>query len=618
MYKRKVKIEMTNTHIRNLAIIAHVDHGKTTLVDTLLHQSGTFRTNQQVSERVMDSNELERERGITILAKCTSVEWNGYRLNIVDTPGHADFGGEVERILGMVDGVLILVDASEGPMPQTKFVLTKALQQGLRPVVVINKADRPDARADEVLDEIFDLFVALQATEEQLDFPILYASSREGWAARELTDPRENMTILFETIVKHIHPPQADASGPLKMLVTTLEYDPYLGRVLTGRIHQGTAKLNMAVHSLSPEGQVREQGRLSKLLAFRGIERIPIEFAEAGDIIAIAGLSDTTVADTICSTEVLEPLKALPIDPPTIAMTFSVNDSPLAGREGKKLTSRMIGDRLMREMEGNISIRVKQTEDKDAFEVAGRGELQLGVLIETMRREGFELSISRPRVLFKIDENGQRLEPIEEVQVDVDDDYVGIVVEKIGLRKGEMQDMHPVEGGKTRVKFLCPARGLIGYRGEFLTDTRGTGVMCCIFHGYEPYKGPIGGRHNGVLISNSPGAAVAYALWNIEERGILFINPGEDVYEGMIIGQHSRDNDLEVNPLKAKKLSNVRASGKDEAVRLTPPLIMSLEEAIAYIQDDELVEVTPNALRLRKKLLDPNERKRAERKGENL
>ncbi|GGF33278.1 GTP-binding protein [Aliidongia dinghuensis] len=601
--------------IRNIAIIAHVDHGKTTLVDALLRQSGTFRSNQQVAERAMDSNDLERERGITILAKCTSVVWKNTRLNIVDTPGHADFGGEVERILSMVDGVVVLVDAAEGPMPQTKFVVGKALKQGLKPIVLINKVDRPDARVQEVHNEVFDLFAMLDATDEQLDFPTLFASGRNGWAAESLDAPREDLSPLFELIVRHVEPPKGDTEAPFAMLATTLEADPYLGRVLTGRILRGTAKINMAVKSLRRDGSVIEQGRLSKLLSFRGLERVPVDQAEAGDIIAVAGLTDTTVADTICAPEVTEAIAATPIDPPTLAMTFSVNDSPIAGREGSKVTSRMIAERLFREAEGNIAIQVRETADKDALEVAGRGELQLGVLIENMRREGFELSISRPRVLFKT-ENGQRLEPIEEVQIDVDEEFSGVVVEKMSLRKAELSDMRPSGGGKTRVTFLAPSRGLIGYQGEFMTDTRGTGLMSRLFHGYAPYKGPIEGRRNGALISNSDGNAVAYALWNLEDRGPMFIVPGAAIYQGMIIGEHNRENDLEVNALKAKQLTNIRTTSKDEAIRLTPPRIMTLEQAIAYIEDDELVEVTPKSVRLRKKLLDPNERKRASRAAE--
>jgi GTP-binding protein len=604
--------------LRNIAIIAHVDHGKTTLVDQLLRQSGAFRANQQVAERALDSNELERERGITILAKCTSVVWGDVRINIVDTPGHADFGGEVERILSMVDGVLVLVDAAEGPMPQTKFVTAKALARGLKPIVVINKVDRPDARPQEVHNEIFDLFALLDASEAQLDFPTLFASGRDGWAIAELGEPRQDLAPLFELIVAHVPAPDlgsegADTDAPFAMLATTLDYDPFLGRVLTGRIHSGTARLNMPVKALSRDGRVIEQARLTKLLAYRGLERRPTEDARAGDIIAVAGLAETTVADTICAPEVTEALPADPIDPPTLSMTFSVNDSPLAGREGGKVTSRVIAERLYREAEGNVAIKVRESSEKDSIEVAGRGELQLGVLIETMRREGFELSISRPRVLFRSDPDGRRLEPIEEVIVDVDEEFSGIVIDKMSQRKAEMRDMRPSGGGKLRLTFLAPTRGLIGYHGEFLADTSGSGVMSRLFHGYAPYKGPIEGRRTGVLISNSQGAAVAYALWNLEERGPLFITPGTAVYAGMIVGAHSRGNDLDVNPLKGKQLTNIRTTAKDEAVRLTPPVQMSLEEAIAYIEDDELVEVTPKAIRLRKRLLDINDRRRANR-----
>ncbi|CAO5678560.1 MAG: GTP-binding protein TypA/BipA [Holosporales bacterium] len=599
--------------IRNIAIIAHVDHGKTTLVDTLLQQSGTFRTNQNVAERAMDSNDLERERGITILAKCTSLSWKDKRINIVDTPGHADFGGEVERILSMVDGVLLLVDAAEGPMPQTKFVLSKALKLGLRPIVIINKIDRSDERHEEVLDEIFDLFVNLDANDKQLDFPVVYASGRSGWAVRDLKDERENLHCLFDLVLEHVPAPEQKLDLPFSMLVTTLESDPYLGRILTGRIESGIAKTNMAIKSLNINGEVIEQGRISKILMFKGLERVSVESAESGDIIAIAGLVKTTVADTIAAPEITVPIKAQPIDPPTLSMLFSINDSPIAGREGTKLTSRMVADRLFKEAEGNVAIRITQSAEKDSFDVAGRGELQLGVLIETMRREGFELSISRPRVLFQTDENGQKLEPYEEVVIDVDDEFSGAVVEALSLRKGDMIDMRPSGGGKTRVIFHVPSRGLIGYHGQFLTQTRGTGVMNRLFHAYGPYKGDIEGRREGVLLSTGDGEAVAYALWNLEERGTLFVNPGDKVYQGMIIGENSRDNDLEVNPLKAKQLTNIRASGKDEAIRLTPPRMMTLEQAISYIQDDERVEVTPKSIRLRKALLCPNERKRAER-----
>jgi GTP-binding protein len=605
--------------LRNIAIIAHVDHGKTTLVDQMLRQSGTFRVNQQVQERAMDSNDLERERGITILAKCTSVVWRDLRINIVDTPGHADFGGEVERILSMVDGVILLVDAAEGCLPQTKFVLSKALSLGLRPIVVINKVDRPDAQPHVVHDQIFDLFLALDATDEQADFPTLYASGRQGWASLELDKPTENLDVMFDLVVRHVPPPKVDtdANHPFSMLVTTLEADPFLGRILTGRIHSGTAKAGLAVKALTREGVLIETARISKVLAFRGLERVPVDSADAGDIIAIAGFTSATVADTLCETSVMAALPAHPIDPPTLAVTFQVNDSPLAGREGSKVQSRVIRDRLLREAEGNVAIKVRETDGSDAYEVSGRGELQLGVLIETMRREGFELAVSRPRVLFREDpETGKRLEPIEEVVVDVDDAYSGVVIDKLSMRKAEMTAMRPSGGGKTRVTFLAPSRGLIGYHGEFLTDTRGTGIMNRLFHGYAPYKGPIEGRRNGALISTGDGDAVAYALWNLEERGVLFTDPGVKVYRGMIIGEHSRDNDLEVNPLKGKQLTNIRTTSKDEAIRLTPPRRLTLEEAIAYIQDDELVEVTPKSIRLRKRHLDPNDRKRAERSAD--
>lgn len=603
------------SQLRNIAIIAHVDHGKTTLIDQMLRQSGTFRANQQVEERVMDSNAIEKERGITILAKCTSVLWKNARINIVDTPGHADFGGEVERVLSMVDGVLLLVDAAEGPMPQTKFVLMKALALGLKPIVVINKVDRSDARVDEVLNEVFDLFVALDATAEQLDFPVLYASGRNGWAVRNLDDERKDLHCLFEEILRYVAPPQVMRNAPFAMLVTILESDNYLGRVLTGKIYSGKIRVGSDVKVLRLDGTTVEQGRLTKLLAFHGIERVPVEEAEAGDIIAIAGLEHASVADTIGALELTKPLEANPIDPPTMAITISVNDSPLAGTEGTKVTSRMIRERLFKEAEGNVAIRVKESSGTDAFEVGGRGELQLGVLIETMRREGYELSVSRPRVLYRRDEKGALLEPIEEVQADVDEDFTGIVVEKLSQRKAELIEMRPSGGGKTRLKFLAPSRGLIGYQGEFLTDTRGTGVLSRMYHNYASYKGDIPGRRNGVLISNSMGVSVAYALWYLEERGFLFIHPQTKVYEGMIIGQHSRDNDLEVNPLKGKQLTNIRTQNKDEAVRLTPPRELTLEQAITYIEDDELVEVTPKSVRLRKKLLDANARKRASRSG---
>ncbi|KAA0681507.1 translational GTPase TypA [Roseomonas genomospecies 6] len=605
-------------NLRNVAIIAHVDHGKTTLVDQLLKQAGSFRENQQVAERAMDSNDLERERGITILAKCTSVLWNDLRINIVDTPGHADFGGEVERILTMVDGVVLLCDAAEGPLPQTKFVLGKALKLGLRPIVVINKVDRPDGRPHEVHDEVFDLFASLDASNEQLDFPTLFASGRNGWATTDLENgARETLTPLFELIRDHVPAPKVEENLPFTMLATTLEANPYLGRILTGRIQTGSVKVNMPIKALSRDGKLIENARVSKVLAFRGLERVPVDEAHAGDIVALAGLTTTTVADTICAPEVAEPLAAQPIDPPTLAMTFSVNDSPLAGREGDKVTSRMIRDRLMREAEGNVALRVSDTEGGDAFEVAGRGELQLGILIETMRREGYELAISRPRVLFKTDPlNGQRLEPIEEVVVDVDEEFSGTVVQKMAERKADLIEMRPSGGNKTRIVFHAPSRGLIGYQGEFLTDTRGTGIMNRLFHGYAPYKGTIAGRRTGVLISNADGTAVAYALWNLEDRGPMLIDPGVPVYQGMIIGEHTRGNDLEVNVIKGKQLTNIRTTSKDEAVRLTPPIQMTLERALSYIGDDELVEVTPKSIRLRKRYLDPNERKRHARAAE--
>ena len=598
-----------NMKLRNIAIIAHVDHGKTTLVDQMLKQSGTFRENQQVAERAMDSNDLERERGITILAKCTSIMHDDLRINIVDTPGHADFGGEVERILSMVDGVVLLVDAAEGPLPQTKFVLGKALTIGLRPMVVINKIDRPDARAHQVHDEIFDLFAALDATEEQLDFPTLFASGRNGWAIEKMGDEPKDLTPLFDLITNHVPPPKVDATAPFTMLATLLEANPYLGRMLTGRVQTGTIKVNMPVKALTHDGKLVEQGRVTKIMAFRGLERVAVEEAGAGDIVAVAGLSKATVADTLCDLAVEEPLHARPIDPPTIGMTFSVNDSPLAGTEGDKVTSRMIRDRLMREVETNVAIRVTESQDKDAFEVAGRGELQLGILIETMRREGFELSISRPRVLFQT-VDGQRHEPIEEVVIDVDEPYSGTVVNKMSERKAEMTDMRPSGGGKVRLTFLAPSRGLIGYYSEFLSDTRGTGLMNRLFHSYAPYKGAISARRTGVIISMGTGEAVAYAMWKLEERGPMMIVPGTKVYEGMIVGEHSKSNDLDVNVMQGKQLTNMRTTSKDEAVRLTPPIILTLEKAIAYIADDELVEVTPKSIRLRKRYLDPNTRKR--------
>ncbi|WP_423604064.1 translational GTPase TypA [Sphingomonas sp. MS122] len=599
-------------NLRNVAIIAHVDHGKTTLVDQLFRQSGTFRDNQRVEERAMDSNDLEKERGITILAKPTSVEWKGTRINIVDTPGHADFGGEVERILSMVDGVILLVDSSEGAMPQTKFVTGKALKLGLRPIVVVNKIDRPDERIQEVLDEVFDLFVSLEATDEQLDFPVLYASGRNGYANEDPTLREGTLEPLFQKIVDHVPPPALDVDAPFTFLVTLLDRDNFLGRVLTGRVTSGKVKVNQAIHALDAGGNVIETGRASKIMSFRGLDRVPVDEAQAGDIISLAGLTVATVANTIADTSVSEPIQAQPIDPPTLSMRFAVNDSPMAGREGSKVTSRMIRDRLLREAESNVAIKVTEAADKDSFEVAGRGELQLGVLIETMRREGFELGISRPRVLLR-EEDGQKMEPYETVIIDVDDEHSGAVVEKMNLRKAEMTDMRPSGGGKTRITFSAPSRGMIGYHGEFLSDTRGTGIMNRLFEKYGPHKGTIEGRKNGVLISNGTGEANAYSLNSLEERGILFVGHGEALYEGMIIGENAKPEDLEVNPMKAKQLTNIRSSGKDDAIRLTPPKKMTLEQAIAYIDDDEMVEVTPKTIRLRKRFLDPHERKRQSR-----
>ena len=603
--------------LRNIAIIAHVDHGKTTLVDQLLAQSGVFRANEATVERAMDSNDQERERGITILAKCTSVLWHGEagdtRINIIDTPGHADFGGEVERILGMVDGCVLLVDAEEGVMPQTKFVLGKALKMGLRPILCLNKVDRPHADPDRVLNDAFDLFAAMGATDDQLDFPHIYASGKNGWATLDMSKPNDNLAPLFDLVVRHVPEPTAvkRADEPFQILSVLIENDPFLGRLLTGRIASGKAVPGMAIRALSYDGKEIERGRITKVLAFRGLKRQPIDDAEAGDIVAIAGLSKATVADTLCAMEVTEALPAQPIDPPTISMTVSVNDSPLAGREGDKVQSRVIRDRLLKEAQSNVAIRVSETPDKDAYEVAGRGELQLGVLIESMRREGFELSISRPRVVFQKDEaTGDRLEPIEDVMIDVDDEYSGIVIEKLSARKAELKDMGPSGAGKTRLSLMSPSRSLIGYQGEFLTDTRGSGVLNRVFSHYEPYKGPIDAGRKGVLVSNSDGETAAFALWNLEDRGTMFVGGGEKTYQGMIIGENSRADDLDVNPMKAKALNNIRASGKDEAVRLTPPRRMTLEQAIAYIEDDELVEVTPKSIRLRKQVLNPSFRKR--------
>ena len=602
------------THaLRNIAIIAHVDHGKTTLIDSLMKQSGMFRSNQQVEERLMDSGDLEKERGITILAKPTSIMWQDIRINIIDTPGHADFGGEVERVLHMADGVILLTDAAEGPMPQTKFVLGKALKQGLKPIVIINKVDRPDGRPEEVVDEVFDLFVALDANEDQLDFPILYASGRDGWCVRSLDDPRESLNPLLDLVISHVPAPNLDAEAPFAMLATLLDSDQYLGRCLTGRVVQGKARVNEAVHAVNLDGKVVEAGRLTKLLRFEGTDRVPVEEVQAGDIICIAGLAVASVSDTIATKDVITPLQSTPIDPPTMAVTITVNDSPLAGREGSKVTSTLIRERLLAEAEVNVAITFQESAGKDSFEIGGRGELQLGVLIETMRREGFEMTVSRPNVLLQRDDNGQLQEPIEEVTIDVDEEFASTVIDGMNRRKAEMVDMRTAGAGKTRLLFHAPSRGLIGYQSRFLTATRGTGVMNRIFHDYAPYKGDIQGRHNGVLVSNDQGAAVAYALFNLQERGVMFIDPQDAVYQGMVIGENSRDNDLDVNVLKGKKLTNVRASGSDEATILTPPRRMSLEEMMAYINEDELLEVTPESLRLRKRFLLPHERKRAAR-----
>ncbi len=599
--------------LRNIAIIAHVDHGKTTLVDRLLQQSGAFRENQRVAERVMDSNDLEKERGITILAKVTSILWKDTRINIVDTPGHADFGGEVERILSMVDGAIVLVDAAEGPMPQTKFVLGKALKIGLRPIVCINKVDKHDARPTEVVNEVFDLFAALDATEEQLDFPIIYGSAKQGWMSDAPAHDRQDMAALFDLVLRHVPEPTVEEGG-FRMLGTLLEANPYLGRIITGRIFSGSVRPNQAVKVLDRHGKLVEQGRASRILAFRGLERLPIDVAEAGDIVAIAGLEHFNVADTLCAPEIVEPLQAQPIDPPTLSMTFLVNDSPLAGTEGDKVTSRVIRDRLLKEAEGNVALRVDQAPNADAYIVSGRGELQLSILIETMRREGFELGVSRPKVLMRQDETtGALLEPIEEVVIDVDEEHSGVVVQKLSERRADLIEMRPSGGGRLRLVFHAPTRGLIGYQGELLTDTRGTAVMNRLFHAYAPYKGEIPGRRNGVLISNDDGEAVAYAMWKLEDRGPMMIDPGAKVYRGMIVGEHSRDNDLEINVLKGKQLTNIRAAGKDEAVKLTPPIRMTLERALAWIEDDELVEVTPKSIRLRKSILDPNDRKKEQR-----
>ena len=595
--------------LRNIAIIAHVDHGKTTLIDVLLKQSGTFRDNQQVEERAMDFNDLEKERGITILAKVTSIQWKGNRINIVDTPGHADFGGEVERILNMVDGAIILVDAAEGPMPQTKFVLAKALKIGLKPIVAINKIDKPDGRPDWVLDEVFDLFASLDADEEQLDFHTLYGSAKEGWMAADAEGPKDDMAPLLDLVMDHV-PEPATETGNFRMLATTIEANPYLGRILTGKITSGKAVTNQPVHALAQDGSTVETGRITQVLSFDGLERKPVTEAQAGDIVSIAGLTKATVADTLVAPGVSEPIAAQPIDPPTLSMTFRINDGPLAGREGDKVQSRVIRDRLMKEAEGNVALKVSQLPNSDSYEVAGRGELQLAILIEQMRREGFELTVGRPRVLMQEDENGSKIEPIEEAIIDVDEEFSGPVVEKLSQRRADLVEMKPSGGGRIRLMFHAPTRGLIGYLTELMTDTRGTAIFNRTFLEYQPYKGDIAQRHTGTLISNGRGEAVAFALFNLEDRGPMIVKPGDKVYQGMIVGEHTRGNDLEVNVLKGKQLTNMRSSGKDEAVKLTPPIKMTLEKALSYITDDELVETTPQSIRIRKRELDPIERKR--------
>ena len=597
-------------NLRNIAIIAHVDHGKTTLIDSIMKQSGMFRDNQNIDERIMDSGDLEKERGITILAKPTSIQWKDTRINIIDTPGHADFGGEVERVLSMTDGVILLIDAAEGPMPQTKFVLSKALAQGLKPIVIINKVDRSDGRPDAVIDEVFDLFVTLDATDEQLDFPILYAAGRDGWCVKELSDPKENLHALLDLILEYVEPPKVESNKPFAMLSTLLDADPYLGRCLVGRVEQGTARVNDTVKAINLDGKQIETGRLTKLFKFKGTERIAVEEVQTGDIICIAGLAKASVADTICNPDVITPITSTPIDPPTMSITITVNDSPLSGLEGKKVTSTAIRERLLAEAETNVAISFAENDKKDAFEIGGRGELQLGVLVETMRREGYELTVSRPHVVYKIDENDKKLEPIEEVIIDVDDEYASTVIDSMNKRKAEMVDMRN-SSGKTRLIFKAPSRTLIGYQSKFLTDTRGTGVINRLFDSYGLFKGEISTRRNGALISTQTGTAVAYAIFNLQDRGVMFIDPQTKVYQGMIVGEHNRPNDLEINILKGKQLTNVRASGTDEAVKLVTPRKMSLEQMMSYINEDEVLEVTPENLRLRKQYLDPHARKRA-------
>ena len=598
---------MINEKIRNVAIIAHVDHGKTTLVDSLLKQSGTFRSNEQVEERVMDSNDLERERGITILAKNTSVMYNDIKINIVDTPGHADFGGEVERVLKMVDGVLLLVDAFEGAMPQTREVLKKSLAMNLKPIVVINKIDRPGANPDKVLDEVIELFIDLGANDDQLEFPVIYASAKNGIAKMDLNENSDNVKCIFETIVNTIPAPNCEIDGDAQMLVSNIDYDDYLGRIGIGRIERGTIKAGMPIMICKNDKNI--QGKIAKLFTYNGLKKVEIEEATAGDIVEISGMAEVHIGDTLCDINHIEKIPFVDIDEPTVSMTFSVNNGPLAGKEGEFVTSRHIRDRLFKELERNVSLRVRETDSADSFEVCGRGELHLSVLIETMRREGFELLVSRPKVIIK-EIDGVKCEPIEKLVVNVPDESIGTVIEKLGRRKGEMVNMEPAEPGHTKIEFKIPARGIIGYRTEFLTDTKGEGTMNTMFDGYEPYKGEIMSRTRGVLVAFEAGTSVTYGLYNAQERGDLFIGAGVEVYEGMIVGLNARNEDISINVCKEKHLTNTRASGSDEALRLVPPIQMSLEKAIEFIEDDELVEITPKNIRLRKKILDSKTRER--------
>ena len=603
---------MNNQNIRNIAIIAHVDHGKTTLVDALLRQSHVFRENEQVAERIMDSGDIEKERGITILSKNTSVMYNGVKINIVDTPGHADFGGEVERVLKMVDGVLLLVDAFEGPMPQTREVLKKSLALNLKPIVVINKIDRPGANPLKIVDQVLELFIELNATDEQLDFPVIYASAKNGIAKMNLEDESDNITCIFDTIIKYIEAPKCEIDGPMQMLVSNIDYDDYLGRLAVGRIERGTIKASMPVAICKKEKN--EQGKIAKLFTYEGLKRTETDEVKAGDIVCLSGISDINIGDTICDLEHPEKIDFVDIDEPTVSMTFSVNNGPFAGREGEFVTSRHIRDRLFKELERNVSLRVKETDSADSFEVCGRGELHLSVLIETMRREGFELLVSRPKVIFK-EIDGVKCEPIERLVVNVPDDCIGNVIEKLGRRKAEMVNMEPAEAGHTKIEFKIPARGLIGYRTEFLTDTKGEGTMNNIFDSYAPYEGNIASRTRGVLVAFEQGTSITYGLYNAQERGELFIGPGVEVYEGMIVGINSRNEDIAINVCKEKHLTNTRASGSDDALRLVPPIQMSLEQAIEFIAEDELVEVTPKNIRLRKKILDTKTRERQARRS---